>query len=301
MSGIRSEQELVVGLAALAESAAPPSTVDAGAAVRRGRDRVARRRMSVWGAAAAVLLVCSSVVAGVGGRSAAPVGPAGPGRPSPGVGAPGGEEDPAADGVPLLSAQMEFGWLPESVHAVRYSYGANGYLVQASGDAEGGGIRFALSVYPVGVVPPPERRSDGTEVKVAAPPVNGQVAYWTSAESAADDTTVLRWLTVDGRWAEVVSSSVPEGQRETLTHKVAEKALFGPMKVQLPVRLSGAPAVYALVGADLLRPVSGAGGWTLRLTFSVSPTQSFSTTAVPVGSNWLRSSPRRCRRASARR
>ncbi|WP_431678880.1 hypothetical protein [Kitasatospora sp. KL5] len=80
---------------------------------------------------------------------------------------------------------------------------------------------------------------------------------------------------------------MPEGQRETLTHKVAEKALFGPMKVQLPVRLSGAPAVYALVGADLLRPVSGAGGWTLRLTFSVSPTQSFSTTAVPVGSNWL--------------
>ncbi|GAA1071169.1 hypothetical protein [Kitasatospora arboriphila] len=294
MSGVRSEQELVAGLAELAESAAPPSGVDVCAAVRQGRGRVARRRMSVWGAAAAVLLVCSSVAAGVGGRSAAPVGPAGPGAgsaapsvtPRPGVPGPGAGA-PAADGFAPLSVEADFGWLPEQVRAVRYSSGANGALVQASGDAAGGGMRFALVVYPVGVTPELEQQPGRAETLRATAPVGGREAYWVVSEERSDGPTVLRWRTADGRWAELTSSSVPQDQREALPRRVAEKVAFGRRAVPLPVRLTGVPAAYAVTGADLLRPVSGSGDWWLRLTVSVSPTQAFSTTVVPVGTDWL--------------
>ncbi|PBC79536.1 hypothetical protein BX265_4340 [Streptomyces sp. TLI_235] len=301
MSGSRSEQELVTGLAELAEAAAPPSGVDVYAAVRQGRSRVARRRTAVWGAAAAVLLVCSSVAAGVGGRSAAPVGPAGPGGgpgPTPAVtpragtahgSASGG---PVADGFAPLSAEAEFGWLPASVKAVRYSAGGNGLLVQASGDAAGGGMRFALRVYPLGETPQMELQPDGRTqtVRQDTAPVGGREAYWMvpgKGAAVAGAPTVLRWRTPDGRWAELLSSSVPQEQRETLPRQVAEKVTFGQRAVPLPVRLTGVPAAYAVIGGDLLRPLSGPGDWSLRLTVSVSPTQSFSTTVVPVGADWL--------------
>ncbi|WP_030276179.1 hypothetical protein [Streptomyces sp. NRRL B-24484] len=301
MSGVRSEQELVAGLAELAESAAPPSAVDPGAAVRRGRGRVARRRMSVWGATAAVLLVCTSVAVGLGGRSAgpaSPIGPAGPGggpavpsvtrppgTPGPDASAPGGA--PVADGFAPLSVEADFGWLPDPVRAVRYSSGANGPLVQASGDATGGGMRFALVVYPKGVTPELEQQPGETQTLRATAPLGGREAFWVVSEVPSDGPTVLRWRTADGRWAELTSTSVPQDQREALPRRVAEKVVFGRRAVPLPVRLTGVPAAYAVTGADLLRPVSGAGDWWLRLTVSVSPTQTFSTTVVPVGTDWL--------------
>lgn len=298
MSGVRSEQELVAGLAELAESAAPPSGVDVCAAVRQGRGRVARRRMSVWGAAAAVLLVCSSVAAGVGGRSVSPVGPAGPGAgstapsvtprpgtPSPGASAPDGAT--AADGFAPLSVEADFGWLPDSMKVVRYTSGANGLRVQAADDASGRGMRFGLAVYRADELPPVDMR-DGTERGlVAAAPVNGREAFWAAPDSTVGGRSVLRWHLANGRWAELTSSAVPPGQQATLMHKVAEKASLGLRPVALPVRLTGVPAAYAVTNADLLRPRAGAGDWSLRLTFSVSSTQSFSTTVVPLGSDWL--------------
>ncbi|RKE19339.1 hypothetical protein [Streptomyces sp. TLI_171] len=267
---------------AVAERAAPPSTVDPLLAVRQGRATVRRRRWTVAAAVGAVLLASGSfaVLQGGSGTGAAPVGPVDV-RPSlapsptsnglpPGYALPtGGSSAVPVEGRTVLTVPGRFGWLPDSVTGVEYRSGSTGVDVVAGGGVAEG-RRFALSAFPVGVTPGVDALvAAGDGVRVDAPPVNGQEAYWVSSTDPgyAAAMNQLRFRAPDGRWFQLDSSGLTDQERTELPLRIAAGVVVGPYTPPMPLALSSLPADALVSYAELYLPVRPDGRWRASVNF----------------------------------
>ncbi|MFC8718136.1 hypothetical protein [Kitasatospora sp. NPDC057198] len=245
---------------AVEEEKAPPSRVDPALAVRRGRAVLRRRTWAVVSAAAAAAVVLSAgsfAVLGSGGGAD----PAGTGVPRQGRSPSGGN---AATGRTVLTVPGRFGWLPDSVTTVEYRADSTGVSVVAGGaDADAGG-RFHLTAFPEGVVPDVDPLIGGGDgLRLAAPPVNGQDAYWVSTtdQGYALAMNVLRFRGTNGVWFELDSTGLGGADRQEVPLRVAAGVVPGRYTPPMPLALSTLPVRALVTGAELSLPVRADGGW----------------------------------------
>jgi hypothetical protein len=310
------ETELVAVLSALAEESGPPSSVDVHGAVRRGRGRLLRRRAALLAAATAVVASSVALAALLPGGGRAAAGPAAPATvsvspsasPSPsgantwnpvppptGPATPSSTRTPGAlTGTDPLLSDGRFGWLPDSVTTVSYSAQSNGGYANAVGDpAKFGTPTFHLKVYPAGVTPQLPNLSDGKPnlpgytagnhaIRVGAPQVNGQEAYWITASdpNVAKAMDLLRWKTLEGRWAELDSGSLSDADRERLPLQVAAGVTTGHWQVPLPLRIGDLPTDYTVNSASLDQSRDG-GDFRLDLSIGVGADRFVGVTVRP--------------------
>ncbi|MGW4383912.1 hypothetical protein [Kitasatospora sp. NPDC004531] len=239
------------------EGAAPPSRVDPALAVARGR-RV-RRRQRVWAAAAAAVVVlgAGSVTVLGGNRDgvtiAAPT-PSWSGQPVP------------VTGRAVLAVPARFGWLPDAVTAVEYRSGSTGVEVVGTGD----GPHFTLTAFPVGVTPIVDPLlGPGDGLRVDAPAVNGQEAYWLTSTDPGFARTFnqLRFRAADGRWFQLDSVGLADADREQVPLRIAAGVVTGTYAPPMPLSLSSLPADTVVTRALLRRAVGGADRWTAEVGF----------------------------------
>ncbi|GAA1501397.1 hypothetical protein GCM10009760_64230 [Kitasatospora kazusensis] len=298
---------LAARLAELAESAAPPSTVDVHTAARDGRARVRRRRFAVAATTLAVLVAGASTLAvlrpgaaadSVRPADGAPRSPSPTGTPSKYVGGPGSPA-PAAptsaqtalpfSGSDPLTAEAAFGWLPDFTKSVWYRAEWNGTSLQARGVVGGTPASpvMTLTVYPAGTTPELKDFPTGAHaVRVDAPAVNGREAYWVSSNDAnyREGLDLLRWRTPDGRWAQLDSSGLPAADREQVPLRVAAGVTFAHRQVPLPFRLHGVPDTFKVSGVIVQQPVADAPQpWEVDVNYAAGD-YNFTTVFVPAGS-----------------
>lgn len=131
-----------------------------------------------------------------------------------------------------------------------------------------------LTIYPKGTTPTLGKFADGAaQLRVDAPKVNGQTAYWVTG-SASDPTnggdTYLRWQSSDGQWGELHGYNMPANMIAANLLRVAAGVDFLPHSVPLPLRISGLPNSTSTTEADLDRPsLSGNGAWDVYLGLTV--------------------------------
>lgn len=270
------EQKLYAAIEELADRPAPPSAIDADDAIRRGH-RVVRRRRVARGATGAVVGIAAVAVAVSVLPSHGSSGTTGTGAANSSTKAT--PQHPSGPGTDPLTLSGTFGWLPTNVANVGYSLHETPNQVQAV--ARGDQVlpssdtpMIWLNIYPKGTTPTLGQFAGGnTQLRVNAPKVNGQTAYWMT-ESASDPTnagdTWLRWQSPDGQWGELHAYSLDTPDITTELLRVAAGIDFAPHSVPLPMSISGLPKSAVTVEADLDRPsLSGDGAWDLALILQV--------------------------------
>ncbi|MBB4948962.1 hypothetical protein F4556_004497 [Kitasatospora gansuensis] len=306
---------LAAELEALVDVPGPVSTVDAYRAQRDGEARLRRRRrgaVAAVGVAVVVAATLSLTLPGGGGQS---LGPAGPGSPSA---VPSFSRSPLSTPSPTrlpsalpsgaatqttapytgrspLTAEAEFGWLPERVRTVRYQLSPMGLtMIAETDDAGDSPTRFSLQAFPAGTTPPMSDFPGGSHaLKVPAPPVNGQEAYWVSSDDPgyAQALNILRWKSPDGRWLELTSDHLSAADRQQLPLRIAETAVVERRSIPLPLRLDGIPPGFVLSSASFeRRNGSGPESWRVELIYSSTPGKYFSTVVTPGGGAGCKSS-----------
>ncbi|MFF4345685.1 hypothetical protein ACFY00_37995 [Kitasatospora sp. NPDC001540] len=281
-------EELSVRMAryvAAEERSAPPSRVDPALAVLRGRARHRRRVWTVVAAAAAVVLSAGSLVVLRDGGGAGPaevpsVLPTATGRPDQGA---------PVTGRTVLAVPARFGWLPESVSAVEYRSGPGGSDVvalvgPASGGGGHGGGQFLLTAFPEGVTPDVDPLiGAGDGLRIGAPPVNGQEAYWVSSSDPAfaAATNLLRFRGADGIWYQLESSGLAEADRQSVPLRIAAGVVPGRYVPPMPLALSSLPADTVVTRASLRRSVHDGAGWRAEVGFQQDGSHYVTVSAEP--------------------
>ncbi|MFJ9523724.1 hypothetical protein ACIRPK_36575 [Kitasatospora sp. NPDC101801] len=286
----------------------PVSTVDAQRAQQDGLARLRRRRRAAvvaTGVAVAVAATLSLTLPGSGGKALGPTGTLSP-SPVPSLSqspsatrspsAPPGSGTPAPDqsqtaaphaGRAPLTVEADFGWLPASSTTIRYQLSPNGMTVRAEGalGADPMVPFFVLTAFPAGVTPPLTDFPGGSHpVKVPAPPVNGQEAYWVSSDDPgyASGLNILHWKSPDGRWLELNSSYVPAADKERVPLRIAADVKPGHRPVPLPLRVDGIPSGFVLSSAGFRQGTGqDKGTWTAELVHSAAPGLYFMTRVSP--------------------
>ncbi|MFF0297846.1 hypothetical protein ACFYST_30760 [Kitasatospora sp. NPDC004614] len=271
-------EELSVRMArfvAAEEVSAPPSRVDPALAVRRGRAVLRRRSWSVVAAAAAAAVLAAGSFTLLGGNgdgwdpSARPT-DRGAGWPAP------------VPGHTVLTVPARFGWLPAEVTEVEFRSSSAGVEVVATG----AGPHFTLTAFPVGVTPLVDPLlGPGDGVRVDAPPVNGQEAYWmTSSDPGfARTLNLLRFRGPDGRWFQLDSTGLAEADRQQLPLRVATGVVMGKYTPPMPVAFSSLPAEAVVTQASLRHTVGGSDLWTARVGLQERGGHAVTVSAVPEG------------------
>ncbi len=247
----------------LAESPAPPSTVDISRAAANGRRTVRLHRVLTGGSAAlavaAVVGILSVVISGGAGVAPgpAPVGsasesPAPPDRPMP-------EAAPTA--FDPMVRYAELGWVPEGATDIGFTaardwlsldvmYPVNGKdpgYVSVVIVTAGHGVdpaRYSDFAVPVASMPP------GLETQ----PVNDRPA-WLSNELG--EAHVLRWEYAPGAWAVVVVRNVED--MKDVARQVATKVRFGvDTPVRLPWHTTALPASFPVRHVQVHQSTDGA-------------------------------------------
>ncbi|MFD7733531.1 hypothetical protein ACFV6F_24500 [Kitasatospora phosalacinea] len=266
--------------AAAEEAVAPPSRVDPALAVLRGRAVLRRRMWTVVSAAAAVALsVGSLAVLGGGGT-----GPAGSGVAPP----TGRSAVLPMSGRTVLTAPARFGWLPDAVTAVEYRSGPGGSdVVALVGPATGGGGgQFVLTAFPEGVTPDVDPLiGTGDGLRIGAPPVNGQEAYWVSSSDPAFAAAMnlLRFRGADGIWYQLESSGLSEEERQSVPLRIAAGVLPGLYAPPMPLALSSLPPDTVVTRASLRRPVRDGAAWRAEVAFRQGGSHDVTVSAEPGG------------------
>ncbi|HET9169483.1 MAG TPA: hypothetical protein VFN97_08600 [Actinospica sp.] len=267
------EQKLYAAIEELADRPAPPSVIDAEAAISSGR-RIVKRRRGTRIAVVATLGVIGFALAAVV-------------IPSHGGGGTIAAQPPAktqalaatAAGADPLTLSGTFGWLPPNASNAGYSLHDSPTVVAV---ARGGDVSPStntptiwLTVYPKGTTPKLGTAADGNaELRITAPDVNGHPAYWMT-ESAADPTNggdaYLRWQSSDGQWGEVHGYYLDTSDITGELLRVAAGVDFAPHSVPLPLWISGLSKPIVTTEADLDRPsLNGGGAWDLFLSLEVN-------------------------------
>ncbi|MFF1909418.1 hypothetical protein [Kitasatospora sp. NPDC058218] len=240
-------------LNSLADEPAPPSAVDTGWAVVRGRVRLRRRRRAAFGAAAAVTaaVLTGSLLIQPSGDADTPAAPAAlvAASSAPSSATPSAGTDP-------FFTEAQFGWLPE------WAKGAGGigygYADALGSDHTSAKVwtrgqstaNLSLTLAP-GTAEPPHVGQH----TVPAPAVDGRSAHWLVSDNPLPvDPLTLRWLTASGRWAQLDAYAPKEAKPEEMLLRVAAGARFGRTDLPLPVRLTGLPAAFKVTAVSLLRP-----------------------------------------------
>ncbi len=230
----------------LAESSAPPTTVDIRRAAAAGRRTVRLRRVLTGGSAALAVAAVAGVIGVVisGGAGVAP-GPAPVGSvsetPPPAPRMP--EQAPTA--FDPMVRYAELGWVPDGATDVGFTVTRDALSLDVVYPVDGkdpGSVSVVIVTAGHGVDP---ARSDNFAVPaesmpagLEAEPVNGRPAQWSSELGEA---LVLRWEYAPGTWAVVVVRNVED--MKDVARKVATDVRFGvDLKVRLPFSTAALPA-----------------------------------------------------------
>ncbi|MEV7603261.1 hypothetical protein AB0O91_38420 [Kitasatospora sp. NPDC089797] len=258
--------ELIFQLRDLADGPAPPPAFDAGSSIARARQRVRTRQRAAIGTAAlaTAALVTTGLLLEPTGSAAPVLPPAATASP-----APTGPVRPA-----LLTAEVEFGWLPDWVdgeRGVSYASGEHGTLAFATQPGESGHL-LRVSLLPAGREPALATTPGQEQAKVPAAPVGGRSAFWAvhpTAPAFDSGTRVLYWQTASGRWAELTASGGRMADfTDALMLRVASGVRTGERGVPLPFRLSGLPDLARATDAVLHRP-AGSLPWAAGVVLAV--------------------------------
>ncbi|MFJ5880819.1 hypothetical protein [Kitasatospora cineracea] len=276
------DEELGARLAALVEQP-PPSTVDAALAVRTGRSRRTRRRLTVVAAVAAVVLAGTglSFLPSGGWGSGVPAGPPLPTRSAPTL--------PQLLGVPLtvptvpggqetLTTEADFGWLPEGTKGMEYYPGGGGVSAR---QLDGAQWSLYLKVLPAGQDPDAANRVTNESVvrSDAAPVGGGQAFTWTAPGS---NSMTMGWQLPDGRWGLLTEDRFAPAEREGVLRKVAESVVVGHRAVPLPVVLAKLPEGFRRPNVIFNRQtVQGLDWWSAELNFNDAGGRSFTVMVTP--------------------
>lgn len=228
------EDVLIHELGLLAhDPGAPASTVDIPRAVHTARGRLRRRRIRRAGVAvvlAAAVALGATMLPGL--HHAPPAQRHGSGMP----------RDP-------LVANVRFTWLPSGFAVTLDTSGemATGlYDTRAEAARPVPGTPWApamadLYVYPKGVDPAVRGAVDKSRYfRLAAPDVNGRPAYWMSQLSDhVYSFGLLRWLTPDGRWAEIRYMYWNQKSVTTDLLRMADGAVFEDSPQPMPFYVEG--------------------------------------------------------------
>ncbi|MCX4748698.1 hypothetical protein OG455_24795 [Kitasatospora sp. NBC_01287] len=282
MSG--TEEELTVRLARLADGEAPHSTVSAGAAIRMGRSRRVRRRLSAVGAVTAVAVAATGLVTAL---------------PEPRHGtvtgsAAGGTTVQAAGDIasdPLVS-HAEFGWLPTQFAGLSYQAspanptGDTPQFTRANGKHGDDGFTTMLlwlTVYGKGATPPlrsTDSREGPAQHLVASPPVHGHPAYFLASQDGTPGPHELCWQLADGRWvgvdAELTAASAQSDFVKVVADlpRIAAGVSVDERAVPLPFRINGLPDNLRLSAATLDHDsVATPGSWAAGVNYNVAGTK----------------------------
>ncbi|MFD4399970.1 hypothetical protein [Kitasatospora sp. NPDC058478] len=283
----KDHHDLTARLTALADGSAPPARFDADRSIAEGTARLRRRKRAAVGAVAAVTVavVATTALLAPGSGTVTPTPPAGPTPSTSPSSTPTPTPTPTVSGIDPLTTEVHFGWLPDWVGGeqhIGYETGYHGIYAQARGAGKNA-ARIRLSQYPAGSEPP----MTGVNVKLSkvdAEPVNGRPAYRVVADQPESYQPTLRWLTPEGRWAEVsVDGQTPGDVTDEVLHKVATGVRFGHWNVPLPVQFTGLPETFKATDVMLSRPdLDGVGAWDLWLMFQVEG-KNVSVSMRPVG------------------
>ncbi|MEV6826274.1 hypothetical protein [Amycolatopsis sp. NPDC051102] len=271
------DHELSTMLKDLADTPAPPPSIDVERARRLGGRR---RRLRT----AALVVGCAAVVT-AGGLTAVsafrpPTPPIAPPAvlPKPAPVAPAPTDDP-------LVAKASFGWLPEPIKGVEYGAGGHGDYALAIGRGDLAPMIW-LAVYDR--EPPLDRRHDmgGRAVRVPVR-VGDRDGYWITTDPADPlnrGDSYLRWPTADGRWAELNAYylALPDLQ-QALLH-VAAEVTFANRAVPLPLHITGLPETFRVADVNLWRrPDTDGVPWRAVLQYSSNGALATITVSPPGG------------------
>jgi hypothetical protein len=269
----------------LAESDAPPMTLDIDRAVTTGRRRRRRRREALVAGLAAVVATAVVAASTVVDQVSQP--------------------DPAAPGIeaPLVT-RATFGWLPPGITRSDMEAGEQGDHVRAANEQADPGTQLWLMVGSAGDVPDVELTGEDIEL-VPAPPVNGRTAYWATGNKAdplnGGDANLL-WQAPDDRWVKLNAYYLSFfDDPQAVLHRVASGAEVGDRAQPLPVRISGLPATYLLQDVTFHRPMrrdEGTGAWSLQLNYTVDGSI-FAIFVHPAGTRRVKYGARPCRTTMA--
>ncbi|WP_282205857.1 hypothetical protein [Kitasatospora fiedleri] len=263
------------------ERSAPPSRVDPALAVLRGRAVRRRRTWTAVAAAAAVLLSVGSFAVLGSGSGPGPAGiptvlptesPASTDRPVAPLPSGVGSAAPVT-GRTVLTVPARFGWLPDAVTAVEYRSGPGGSdVVAVIGSATGGGSwgQFLLTAFPEGVTPDVDPLiGSGDGLRIAAPAVNGQEAYWVSSSDPAFAAAmdVLRFRGADGIWYQLESAGLSEADRQSVPLRIATGVVVGRYAPPMPLALSTLPTDTVVTRASLHRSTHDGAAWRAEVGF----------------------------------
>jgi hypothetical protein len=251
------EPRLATRLEELAETPAPPMGIDIEHARRLGQRRLYTRRASLITGAAVFAGAATLVAPSILRRGPASV----PALPTS-----------APTGNPLI-AYADFGWLPDSITRVEHGTRAHEAYVHAVDENARLGTHLWVSVHPAGALPEPPNVQTPPPVRVPAPAVNGQPAYWLT-DSPSDPgrgaSTYLLWPAPDRTWVRLHGyylSSFPDPLG--ILHRVASGITVETRPLPLPVRID-LPDRYRVDEANFYRPMpkeAGTGAWQLRLYY----------------------------------
>lgn len=264
----------------LAESPAPPMEIDIARASRVGRRRRLRRRAGVVAGIAAVALAVAVAAAPVL-NSAQP-------------------DDPAsieASEPAVLVSHATFGWLPKSLTRIDVGEGYHGRYTHAVDDRnpmttndKDMGAHLWLTVHPPGNLPK-LTSFQGKQLTIAAPPVNGQTAYWvteTPSDPLNKGDAYLFWQLAGGAWVELHAYYLSSfDDPAAMLHRVASGVTVGDKPVPLPVRIVDMPAEHHIEEAIFDRPMrkdAGTGAWQLQLFYYAKEKPTFTISVHPKGS-----------------
>lgn len=307
---------LTMKLEALVDVPGPVSTVDVHQAQRDGLARLRRRRRGAVAAAGVAVVVAATLSLTLPGGGKQAVGPAQPGSPSPVAShsasalptfskSPLSTSSPSSlpgGGTPVptlsqtrapysgrapITVEADFGWLPADVNSVRYSLTPFGVTIHATTGRGMQAAIYRLTAYPTGTTPELADFPTGAHaIRVPAPEVNGQEAYWVSSDDPgyAQGLTRLRWKAPDGRWLELDNSNLAEADRQPVTQRIAAGVTAGHRSIPLPLRIDGIPSGYVLSsGTFERRTEAGNEWWRTELNYSSAPGMYFSTVITPDG------------------
>jgi hypothetical protein len=237
----------------LAESPAPPTTVDIARAAATGRRRVQLRRVAV-SAALVTVVVLLGVGTYVGGTTALPAPPA-PAAPTSAPPRPMPTAAPAA--FDPLVQYAAFGWVPPGAQitdtstshhwmsvALRYAGAPAPEGSTATSQPDPGSVTLVVTAAGYGLnlenTIDPAVLPDAMRGGAAAEPVNGRRAETLMAYGYRP---ALRWEYAPGAWAAVLVADLPGQDPLETAHRVAADVRFDDaVPVTLPFRAAAPSA-----------------------------------------------------------
>lgn len=272
-------------LGELADTEAPAARIDLGRAISRGRRHRRWRRVAAGGSTLAVAAAAGAVVTLV----AVP----GPGTAvMPNAGATSSASPAHRTGVVAaperfdpLTPYASFGWLPAGYtaggFAVQPTSGTQSIHLSAEVESSPDAAMF-LTVTVAGActesgsrsLPVLHCRYDGSSsgpirAASAAPPVNGQTAFWARDQAKSG---MLIWEYAPGAWSVLTSPSMhsappPAGLRTVLARVAANVRYGDTAPIRFPYSISGIPAGWAASSTDF----TGSSGQLLGQSLSLGP------------------------------